>query len=400
MYESIDSEAWQPEDFTDEVHQVFVEDDPWSDIPESQFDESQNADEVVVMMSASESTPVQPSLPLYDNDDAQMSEKRINEHEATEGEYDFDLGDDDDLVGYDAIHEEIDTQSIWDEPEPVAEYDDDLSESLNIVDYELADVTRRLKIDELIVSVAPADDAQRTRMAEILEGISPSRIGRWLDWLHVKSWTGHSLLLFLEFRINHWEETPEWWEATYWSKEWRDWIPYSEPTFYALSRDATYDLVQARLDCRAEDIIDDDWLEDWDYYMLWKFGFWSFASFAVFRAQLEPGKDWRPYTSQYSDFDTRLEIHHMYRAGHRGRFEETLASLGGNYRIWDDLVPFHNLRNSKEWFAIQDWYSDDEWHDGLGWSHGSFEDMLSEAHTHRDMTSPYTELPYRSPDES
>ena len=287
-------------------------------------------------------------------------------------------------------------------PEPVAEYDGYLSENLNVADYELADVTRRLKIDEFVASVALADSALRARIAEILIGISPRRIGRWLDWLQGRSWSGHSLLLFLEFRFIYWEETPEWWESGFWNKGWREWFAYSNPSSSALSRDATYDLVQARLDRQAEDIIDDSWLEDWECLTLWKFGFPSFASFAVFRASISEGEDWLCYIEmgEDSEFYAEIRLSPLYKSYYRQDIEETLETFEGRSLVWDERLPYRNLRNGQEWFAIQDWYSPDEWHDGLGWSHGTFEDTLPVTLPDRDMTSPYVELPYRSPDES
>ena len=97
MCESADFDFWHPEDFTDEATEVFTEDDPWADMLDMNLDESQHLDADAGLQSMSETIPTQPLLSFNAKDDAH--EGSANEHDATEGEDDFDGDNDDALDG-------------------------------------------------------------------------------------------------------------------------------------------------------------------------------------------------------------------------------------------------------------------------------------------------------------
>ena len=288
-----------------------------------------------------------------------------------DGEYALDLDDDDD---------------DWDEPEPSAEYDDDIRESLHPVNYDLSDISLALRLDEFVASVESANDAQRMEIIQMLETLSTNRLHRWLSWLREQEWTGRSLTLFLDFRLNYWEETPEWWVSSY--SRYEHWGAYPK-SYNALSLDATLTLVQARQNYDASEIIDATWLKDWEDLELWKLGFPSFASFAVFRASQNDGEDWYSHIIANTDFYTSQSILTLYRLSARGRSEPILAAMDERHRVWEEFLPYGNY-----WFAIQDWYDPNEWHDGLGWAIVSYEDSLSNMLGIKDMTEPYSEFPY------
>ena len=98
-------------------------------------------------------------------------------------------------------------------------------------------------------------------------------------------------------------------------------------------------------------MIDEKWFEDWEYYALWKYGFSSFADFALFRSALSNGDDWRRYIDGY-DNDTPAEDD-----------LSPVVSPSGNRSTIDkpqqDEMPL--------WLSRQDWYDASEWHDQLGW---------------------------------
>ncbi len=133
----------------------------------------------------------------------------------------------------------------------------------------------------------------------------------------IKAWTGDSLVLFLEFRAL-WVENPQWWECTFWSSKINYWSTYWNAS--TLSRDGCYELVQSRLICEADEVIGQGWLRDWEDLEVWKRGFPSFAAFAVFRAGLPEGEDWKAYLSSWLRYGSPIEngpwdANNGYRAG-------------------------------------------------------------------------------------
>ena len=259
---------WESEDFIDTDKQSIVEDDPWSD---SQIAyELEDIDDASVISETASSESIVDDFSISEYDEIFDDEDGENFYDATDdfGEYDLD------------------------EPEPLAEYDSDLSEKLHIFE-DVSGIYRNIKIDEFVAGISSSTDTQRAHISQLLEGMSAGRLRSWLPWLWDQDWTGHSLLLFLDFRINYWEKTPEWWEYTFGRSSQGHWWTYPSSSYNMLSRDATYDLVHARLDYPSREIIDEAWLKDWEDFALWKRGFPSFAGFAVFRAEIVDGEDWR-----------------------------------------------------------------------------------------------------------
>ena len=182
----------------------------------------------------------------------------------------------------------------WDEPEPLAEPDSNLSEPLYSIDYNLTEVTRKLKSGEFIASIDEVTDVQRDRVIGILESFSVAQLRSWLPWLRGKAWIGESLLLFLDF-WDLWHNSPHWWEYSVWDRWVKIWWPYFNQS--VLSRDKCYYLIQHRLHYQPKEVIDATWFVDWYDHSLWKHGFADFASFAVFRATLSNEEDWRNFLS-------------------------------------------------------------------------------------------------------
>lgn len=255
-----------------------------------------------------------------------------------------------------------------DEPEPFAVYNSELSESLYVADTDDGNTTQQLIINEFIAGFEDATQAEQTQIDELLENLSRSRLRRLLSWMKEQDWTGSSLLLFLEFRLEHWEENQHWWDYTFWNSQIGHWWTYSSP--YILSLDATYQIVQSRLDCPAAEVVEDSWLNDWNDLTLWKRGFSSFASFALFRAGLKEGENWRDLMRWYSiDSQTEeLDPAVPYDTTYKGFSDNVLASLDGKYRVKEDDTTSRRPNGTPLWFAVQDYYDPSEWHDGLGWA--------------------------------
>ena len=178
----------------------------------------------------------------------------------------------------------------FDEPELESEFSSGISQTLHIPDSGISVISRTLELDGFLARVRDMTDVQRDSIEETLSGFTAKKRANWIQWMSRKEWTGKSLLLFLRF-YDIWGKTRKWWECfPDTSSDLR--IHYNSNV---LSRDKCYALVHRRLDHRPENVIDEAWLADWEDSRLWRYGFDSFASFAVFRAGIPPGEDWRFY---------------------------------------------------------------------------------------------------------
>ncbi len=378
----IHTDGWTTEDFIDQTRLGVVEDDPWSgppkgdhtegtsDIPvktQSSFidiekaydegftdiDDQYNSHQLATASAGTTGTSVPSDIDLVDEPDSIELE---NEPSIKEGDFSIDT-----LLYLNGSEDDPD---YLDEPEPLAEYDEELTEPLYDSDGDVANLSQKLSADQVVASLERATDDQRSQIAAILSEFSPRKLSRWISWLKERDWTGHSLLLFFEF-LDLWNENSQWWEYSVWS-QWLDrWWTYSSSG--VLSRDACYDLIHHRLQYEPDNVIDETWFKDWDDLALWKRGFQSFASFAVFRAGLNEGEDWRDHLSPHLvdqlDADSRpIELH---RNSNSYDPRSPLVSLTGGYSGWEDNV-LH--KGPPLWFAVQDWYDPAEWHDNLGWA--------------------------------
>ena len=352
--------GWQVEDFLDTDQRPLAEDDPWADIPSR----------------SGESEAVGSGPPAAVSDNPSAREKiRTEEPGVSDIDIEIPVGDYEEIeAGEDtaAFFDDINNidETVWDEPEPFAEYDSELSEDLYIPDNDVSDRSGKIKIDEFISGVPKLTHAQQEQVTELLETLSIGRLRSWLPWLREKDWTGHSLLLFLEFRLNQWEENPQWWESSFWNARIDHWWAYS--TSGALSLDGALTLVQARLHCSPDEIVDELWLEEWDDYAVWKRGFQSFASFAIFRAGLLDGENWLELLVWYSEFapSEGTRPSEIYESYNPRDIDLPSVPIDDSYRFWEDHSPYRNSNGTLLWFAAQDWYDPSEWHDNLDWANG------------------------------
>ena len=210
----------------------------------------------------------------------------------------------------------------FDEPEPAGEFIRDLSQDLHPPDEGIHNLRQTLELDEFLAYVGEMTDCQRHSIEEALLRFSARRRANWLRWLKSKKWTGKTLLLFLRFH-DLWNKTSEWWEYFHFSSAYGVW-PNSNPN--ALSREGCYILVHLRSDHRPKKIIDKSWFEDWVDLKSWRYGFNSFASFAIFRAGLSPNEDWK-----------RLVIE-----SRSGYYTQELRRWRIYVEWWDDMSEWHD----------------------------------------------------------
>ena len=175
-----------------------------------------------------------------------------------------------------------DDATFWLEQELLSDYDPDLHHTLYEEEEVYDNLSAELRIDEFVARVADATDSECRQISDLLDNLETGRLRYWLPRLRRKPWTGHSLLLFLQFR-EVWDKKDAWWESTYWDKLMEVWYPVWNRG--NLSLDDTYILIHNRIHCKPEAVIDNNWLEEWNSMHLWLNGYFSFASYAVFKSR-------------------------------------------------------------------------------------------------------------------
>ena len=192
------------------------------------------------------------------------------------------------------------------EPEPLTDAISDLKDPQFPPDDSITDISCDLKIGEFLSKVPCHSQEQQDKCRSLLSECGTNRLRFLIPWLRTRDWRGEKLQLFLEFR-NLWELTDNlrWWEIHFWNDSYQDWAPeYYKGT---LTLDHTWELVENRTDCNAEDMIDQRWFNEWEAHAPWEYGIQSFASFAVFRASVLDAADWLEYLVP-TDCRSALEI--------------------------------------------------------------------------------------------
>ena len=358
------SDGWTAEDFIDLPSPTLVEEDPWDAplIAESQeltasgkLDVSDGSSLAASALDGKQShSQLALDIDGLDSGDTPLDSSSGLEVETPPLDSDFpDAWFQDDPVS------EIDAES-QDDPVPTAEFDPDLGDDLYgpVEEINLTDVDIRL--DQFLARLSLSND-QTTIVRAHLESFSQARLSNWLPWLNSKVWTPQMLTSFVQFH-SHWETMPDWWESR--RRSWQyEWKIRESPMSNILSRDDAYEIVRYRIGCPAQDVIDDLWFDEWDYYSMWRHGFWSFAKFAKFRATLNQGEDWRGLV-EWADLDEELE---------RDSFRRYDAEVAQQYIVGkiplreDGAIRYSYVSCLPRWYSIQDWHPEDEWHDNLGW---------------------------------
>ena len=274
MGENREPFAWQEDDFVDTASSDPYESDPW----ESNAPSHTNPDL---------STPEQLSLSFGttirhpDEDDASDFIDELT---------DSGQGD----AWSDST---FDSTSDWVEPDPTIDASSELSEALYPPDRTITNITRDLKIGELLAHVEPITEEQSAQCHRLLSACGVRRLSQWIPWLRNRTWCGTTLLLFLEFR-RCWESKTNvrWWETFWWDYHEQAWMPMYDPR--TLTLEHSRELVAHRSQFEVANVIDPTWVLEWDECAPWKLGVRSFASFASFRAAVAEGDDWQQLLSR------------------------------------------------------------------------------------------------------
>ena len=255
------NDGWKEGDFSDLATFDVDSDDPWGSTPHDEDIAELNGGEGGKLESPAQSATEQASLAgTSKNEEASAVVTTMANPETTEladlseedgwlgGEEWFGLVETDDAMGEDD----------YDEPEAGAEFDGNRREDLYGGFDLTSDLPRFIRIDEFISGIREATIEERRQIAELLRDLSTRRLQSWLPWLRNLLWTGQSLSLFLEFRLNYWELNYEWWDCVFWHRGLRCW--WTQPNSGALSLDDTYELVQVRQTLTPDSVINPGWL--------------------------------------------------------------------------------------------------------------------------------------------
>ena len=151
--------GWQIEDFLDADQLSLAEDDPWADIPSSS-DESET-------VGSSPTADVSGNSSRYEDIRTEQTDLPDIEIDLLFGEFEEYESEADAPAPFEGIDDP--NVTIWDEPEPFAEYDSELSEDLYFPDDDVSDRSRKIKIDEFVAGVADLTFAQQGQVTELLE---------------------------------------------------------------------------------------------------------------------------------------------------------------------------------------------------------------------------------------
>ena len=342
------TDNWSSEDFIEPVEENIVEDDPWDcdTIPEWAIDNDTKSS-TAPLSQPFDGTAVPVELP---NDDLLSG---------ADDAYEVHYGLEEPLPAIN--YTKSINLSAFEEPEPDTEGKSELRQSLyDQFDRDL-NISQRIKINEFIATLEAAEEDQVSHIVESLEVLGNAKLMRWLPWLRDQAWTGSSLSLFLEFRVI-WESTPQWWETSFWSD--RDgWRLYYNA--YSMSLDDAYELIQSRLGCSPDEVVDKQWVEEWESQTPWRYGFLSFGSFIIFRSALNDHTDWRTHV----DYDAQADLPAFNPEYNVGHIFESIADVVSEFSSFSDETTLSYMVPSPEdWFASQSTYDPSEWHDNLGWS--------------------------------
>ena len=347
------SDGWSAEDFVDQSATPLSYDDPWDPVsplrkpppppsvaPAITRTPRGESPREQVVREISEQSFLSDDTSAYDS--SQTVETYGDEFDYPSGWFKGDL------------YPKLDEESL-EEPDVTFEFDLGLSEEL-YQEAEFIDLTSDvdIRLDKFLANIALTEEQDR-KVRSYFKNFSKSRLSNWLPWLNSKMWTGRTLLSFVQFH-DCWENNSEWWESRRLHRRY-GWQPKSMPLSNVLSRNDAYLIVHRRIDLPPDEMIDPVWFDEWDYYSLWRHGFFSFAQFAKFRSTLSDDEEWEslvPWLIPHQDVES-------YSASNL-LVDWISDSIYGRIPVRGNRVS-----TSTHWYNVQEWYPKEEWHDNLGW---------------------------------
>ena len=189
-------------------------------------------------------------------------------------------------------------QSLGDEIEYLelgeANYEDDLSSPAFVPFEDGAGVYRTLQMDEWLAEIPDLAQEEREEAATWVGGLRPPRFGNWLPWLKDQNWNGRTLLAFLRFQA-YWDGNWELWVVRIPSRN-HEWV--ERHNRHTMTREMALELAKLRLECSPQDVIEDEWIDEWWYkqpHELMDEDIYSLAHYALQMARWGGIEPWPKY---------------------------------------------------------------------------------------------------------
>lgn len=264
--------------------------------------------------------------PELEEDDLPFFDDWFDSHSTNEGD------DQDAFTGYE-------------EPDPNAEYDAGLHETLHQATQSKRNLRRNLEIDEWLSKIDYLDDAAVQEIKDTLMGFSVQRCNSWFRWMRLKQWDA---LLLVEFcRVwSDFESYSDLRKGLRWSNSGKRWYEIETRSGWTFENQLL--LLERSMRGLSGQLIDYEWLSDWqasDPWLRVRNRFFTFASFAVYRSSLNDTEDWQLRPDFGVDFVTSIEHH---------RYERSISYFNPGH---SSMLSSNSLES---WFSNQDWYPTNE----------------------------------------
>ena len=321
-FDSLELEGWMDEDFSELRSRENLERDPWETSPAEPMDQVHDPSRMAPDFAILQEPQRKPESTEDDTLSFRESQGSMGGPQSEDDALDWQApnslvgltdshGWDEELLDEDGTNEQsVPDDDSYDNYEGdlalLVDYQADLREAIYELNGSPQDLVQSIRIDEFISRLKDVSVSQGQEISDLLSNLSQPRLSRWLPWLRSHEWTGSTLLLFLQFRA-YWDENCELWASLRWSPVANHWVTFLNRG--SLSLEDTYLLVERRSDLPAHQLIDAEWLDDWDEIDVWvrvSEGFFSFASFALYRSRLNFGEDWRCRPDLTVDLDSPL----------------------------------------------------------------------------------------------
>ena len=197
---------------------------------------------------------------------------------------------------------------LADEPEITADYEADLHEDLFQTSIPTRGIKRNLEINEWLSSIEQLDEDTIETITSTLLKFTNHRFAYWIAWLRQRPWDEFTLIRFFSFRKLY-KYRKDYWQRMQLRPITRQWQLIED--YYSLSLTDSLTLIERRIQCPIDRIIDDEWIYEWnnlDVSFRYANNCLRFSDFALYRSQLSYGEDWKRRADLGFDFESDLML--------------------------------------------------------------------------------------------
>ena len=192
----------------------------------------------------------------------------------------------------------------FDENDLIFEYEDDAYEPLHSLIVEAPQYSRNIRINQWLATIEFRDEEIDKYITEQLNNLPSDSFRYLINWLSNRQWEYYELWKFIEFR-GFYNQSKQFWVFLDWDPKFKYWkLLYNR---YRLGLNASLQLVRNRIHLAGSEIIDDEWLADWQELSpsaLYINDCLSFSNFALYRSGLSIAEDWQRRMDIGYDFES------------------------------------------------------------------------------------------------